>query len=137
MLTRRTLLKGTAGVGLITSLPSCGRENSQPAPATGALLNHVGFTPNAGKFCLIRGGPKPFEIVDAKTAEVAHKGTLASKAGDLGEFSVGDFTAFTKPGSYLLRIPNVPAEPFTIAPDVYAPAIRACIGYFAKQRCGD
>ena len=66
----------------------------------------------------------------------ALEGTTHPQPGDLGDYSVGDFSRFTRPGSYLLRTAGGSAA-IEIGPDVYIPAIRACIGYFARQRCGN
>ena len=41
------------------------------------LINQVGYTPDAEKFCIAKGQIKrDFEVIDLKTLEVVHKGVL-------------------------------------------------------------
>ncbi len=144
MLTRRTFLKTTAGlggVGALAALPSCGDTPPsplpQPAKATTPLINHLGFAPGAMKFCVDPAGKAgQFEVVEATSGRVVHEGMLQPKAGDLGSYAVGEFTDLSQEGSYLLEAGGQTTA-FAVGRDIYLPVIRTCIDYFAKQRCGD
>lgn len=137
MPTRRTFLSASAATAALASLPSCTRAAApEPGKAIGPLLNHVGFTPSALKVSLIAAGRAPsFELLDA-TGKVVRQGPFTAKPGDLGDYALADFSDLRTPGTYTLRAGSATTS-FTIAPEVYAPAMRAAFNYFAKQRCGD
>jgi hypothetical protein len=134
-LTRRGFLRHSCGIaGLLAGLPSCPVSAAEPAPL---LVNHVGFPPASGKFCLMAGTrPTPFSVVEKGSGRVAHAGEMKPFSGDLGAFVLGDFSRLEQPGSFELRVPGSSSKPFVIDADVYTPAVRACVEYFSKQRCG-
>ncbi|MGH7192191.1 MAG: cellulase N-terminal Ig-like domain-containing protein, partial [Candidatus Saccharimonadales bacterium] len=56
------------------------------------LVNHVGFTPDGAKFCLLKGRQSaPFTIVNIPSGTVAYRGTLTPRDGDLGQYLLGQF----------------------------------------------
>ena len=50
--------------------------------------------------------------------------------------AVADFSAFTTPGTYQLEVDGTLSDPFTIAPTVYANALRLTMRGYYGQRCG-
>jgi hypothetical protein len=135
-LSRRSFLARSAGVaGALLVLPSC---DGKDAPSPELLLNHAGFTPAAGKSCVLPGvAGTTFEIVDAAGGRVVHQGKLEPRKGDHGNYLVGDFSELGAPGQYRVQSGRAQSGSFTVADGVYLPAIRNSIAYFAVQRCGD
>jgi len=120
----------------------CGPANAQPKSAAAAdspqiLVNHVGFTPHAAKYCLFAGQtPLAFEILDTATGQAVFTGRTTPGGPDLGNFQVGDFGALTRSGTFQVRAGSARSRSFGIASDVYEDALRKTVAYFAKQRCG-
>src|SRR5438105_1053614 len=126
MLSRRTFVKHSLGsAALAVLLPSCSARASTSAPV---LVNHQGFTPNAAKFC-VRAGTQAagFAIVEAGSDRVVSQGTMRPVKGDLGDYSLGDFSSLKKPGTFEIRVGSARSGPFSIAADVYVSTVRKCV----------
>ena len=88
-------------------------------------LNQVGFLPKARKTVVVRGEnlSMDYRLIDVKTDEEVYKGTLTGpvEAKEAEETVYqGDFTDFTTPGRYVVKISNdEESYPFTIGEDVY------------------
>jgi hypothetical protein len=138
MLTRRKFLKRSLDAGLlavpvVSAAVSCSARAAERAVV---LVNHVGFTPAAAKFCLVNGTrPVPFTVV--KAGQVVRQGMMNASSGDLGDYLQGDFSDLSQPGSYQVVVSSIRSEVFTVSDAIYTDAIRRGVGYFAKQRCGD
>jgi hypothetical protein len=100
-------------------------------------LNHVGFTPQSVKFCLL-GGPleTEFSILDAKSGKVVFRGRLSAAESDFGIYTRGEFSALTRPGHYVVDAGGERSLPFSIAQNVYEPVLQDMLSYFRAQRCG-
>ena len=111
---------------------------SQTPPDRVSLwVNHVGYTPDAGKVCVIpAGGEETFEVVEATANRVVFSGTLKETTGDFGTYRTGDFSAVANPGYYYVRTASERSYPFVISENVYDDALQKIVSYFAKQRCG-
>lgn len=137
MHTRRTFLArslGAAGAALALSTGSFwGSQTTQ------ILLNHLGFTPDAAKFCLLSGGAESlaFNVLETTSAKTAQAGTMQRVNADFGSYLVGDFSALRASGSYQIQAGDGRSATFVIDANVYTPTIRKCIEYFSVQRCGD
>lgn len=135
-ISRRSFLcsaAGAAGALLLAPLAGCAAETKDPI-----LINHVGFAPKAAKIALLRGPVSgAFTVVDTADGQIVHRGTLQPRGGDLGHWSMADFSTLEKPGRYQLVVGNVRSATFDISADIYQPAIEAAVRYFAIQRCGD
>jgi len=80
-----------------------------------------------------------FEIVDALLDRTVWRGTSEEQAMAWGRFNSTqrlDFTAFTEPGTYYLRVGEMESEPFRIGEDVYQGAGDFLLRYMRQQRCG-
>jgi hypothetical protein len=107
-------------------------------PANPILVNHLGFTPNGAKSCLMQGQqPVPFVIVRRQSGETVHRGVMTPRRGDLGHYVVGEFDDFITVGEFEIRAGASTSAGFVIDSLVYDFALQKCVGYFAKQRCGD
>lgn len=135
MITRRTFLSrtaGIAGVALLAPQMSCGEER---APV---LVNHVGFTPQAGKVALLKGpGGGAFQVVNTVNGQTVHEGHFEDRRGDLGIWQVADLSVLRQPGRYRIVSGTSQSGEFAVDTAIYQPGIEACIGYFAVQRCGN
>jgi hypothetical protein len=101
------------------------------------LINHVGFPPDGTKTCLIKGNQSTqFKIIDTETGKKVYKGKMEPSNGIIGEYLVGDFSEFTKSGTYNVEIGNRKTAPFTISNEVYNDALYKILKYFSIQRCG-
>lgn len=134
--TRRAFLKhsaGFAGAMLASQLPlACAAERET------ILVNHVGFTPTAAKFCLLRGRtPVELTVLDRSTGQVAFRGTMRPVNGDLGQYLIGDFSQLQQLGTFAISSGGAMSGDFAIAADIYRAALSKCVSYFARQRCGD
>ena len=112
-------------------------------------VNQIGYAPQARKYGYLGNwlgtlGPLPleglnFEVISATTGEAVFQGEARLRAAadpwsgnDVYEV---DFSALTTPGRYRLRVAGLGvSDPFTIAPDVYAPAYRALLRLFYHSR---
>lgn len=131
--TRRSFLARSAGAAGLLVTQSCSLGE---APGDSILVNHLGFAPSAAKYCIAAGRtPLDFEVV--RQDKVVYRGTMQPAAMDLGEWVVGDFSAVQKEGTFFLRGGAAQSQPFDISSDVYTPAVRKSVGYFAVQRCGE
>src|SRR5215217_4783293 len=102
--TRREFLARSAGMAaaLVAAGPSAAEDAG--AAARGVLTNHVGFGPEAAKFCLLPGrDASAFEVVSTGTGRRVFRGRTTYRPGDLGDYSVGDFSAVRAPGTYRVR----------------------------------
>lgn len=110
-----------------------------PEPAGQVQVNQVGFLPRSAKWAALPAGAgEGFEIVDAHSGRVVHRGALsaprrwepAQQALRLAEFS-----SFSAPGEYRLRVDGLRDSPrFTIAADAYAGLNAAAIRAFTLNR---
>ena len=92
-----------------------GQPTNAPSPI---LVNHVGFTPQAAKHCLIAGSASvAYEVIDTATGQAAFTGRTTPGGPDLGSYQVGDFSALNQPGTFRVRAGNGRSGSFRIAPD--------------------
>lgn len=135
-LTRRVFVLRSTSTAALAWLASCD-ANANSAPTRDLLVNHVGFAPAAGKWCLLAGTvASSFEVVQEGSERVAHRGRLDPHQGDHGDYLLGDFSTLREPGIYTIRAASARSDTFTIGEDVYLPAVRNGIRYFTAQRCG-
>ncbi len=131
---RSFLLRSAGAAGAMLFASSCGNAR---ATSGEILVNHVGFTPAAGKFCVMAGtSAMAFEVIDAANGNAVHKGRLEPRKGDHGDYLVGDFSAVRAPGKYHIKTASSQSGPVPIGDTIYLPAVRNSIRYFAAQRCG-
>jgi len=134
---RRMFLKqsaGFAGAMLASQLPmACAADERDSL-----LVNHVGFKPNAAKFCLLKGrSAVAFAVIDKSTHQTVFKGTMSLAGGDLGQYLIGDFSQLRQTGTFEIQCGSAASDDFAIASDIYDSAVGKCVSYFSHQRCGD
>lgn len=101
------------------------------------LVNHVGFHPKAPKMCYMHGTQATdFELVDAENQKVVFTGKMVYKPGNIGEYLVGNFTAFYAPGNYFLRTGDKKSLSFRIDNKVISDCLKKHVSYIRQQRSG-
>lgn len=104
------------------------------------LVNHVGFPPNAAKYCVIPSPPeKEFtihQLKDTKWTQV-FAGVLTEGGSELEPGWVGDFSALKEDGIYQVRCSSLKSRAFTVYAGVYDVPMRSLFNYFTWARCGD
>ncbi len=109
-------------------------------PNGAVALNQVGYLPNLPKHATINMHAASFVVRAAQSEEIVYRGQLSARAADAASgdtLQTADFSAFTKPGSYVLELDSgYQSTPFHIATDVYRDALRLTSRAFYGQRCG-
>lgn len=77
-----------------------------------------------------------FQLIDAKSKEVAFSGDIKRQNTTLGEFNVADFTTFDKQGEYCLKVGEVMTPAFLINDRVWDNSLWRVLNYIFCQRCG-
>lgn len=99
---------------------------------------HLGYAPNAAKVCLAPANAAgEFTIVSADTGKVVFTGKAERITNSLGAFRQCDFTAFQRPGEYLLRVGKLESAAFPIGTEHWNESLTAALNFFYAQRCGD
>jgi len=109
-------------------------------PTNAILVNHVGLTPSASKYCVLDDPPEQtYEILRLEDTQLTSvfRGKLIRRDGDLGGGWVGDFSALRDEGIYQVRCGALRSRYFTVHQDVYYWPAHTIAGYFPAQRCGD
>ncbi len=100
-------------------------------------LNHLGFVPEAAKFCLLGGTWETnFSVRDQTTEQVVFTSHLKRVPSDFGVYTQGEFSDITRPGVYVIEAGRERSYPFHISRNVYDETIGQMVSYFALQRCG-
>ncbi|GAB2539552.1 glycoside hydrolase family 9 protein [Spirosoma aerophilum] len=113
---------------------------AQSQPLSEAIrLNQIGFYPNAVKIAVVVGEAQgPFQVTTADMKTVVFSGTLGDKRTNAISGKItrsADFSALTKPGTYVVVIPGMGhSYPFDIRQDVYRDLAIGSIKGFYYQR---
>src|SRR5262249_7689173 len=105
-------------------------------------INQIGYGVTDTKIAIALASvplPKTFTVADAVTQQVVFKAETKPIAGAWGQFDRHadlDFSAFTKPGRYVLQLGAAESPQFTIAANVYAELPDQLLEFMRQQRCG-
>jgi hypothetical protein len=105
-------------------------------------VNQLGFRPRDPKLAVVFGRatlPERCVIVDTATRQIAYEADAHGVPGRWGGFehhAEADFSAFTKPGHYIVRAGASESRPFDIGDDVFAPLPDHLLEFMRQQRCG-
>lgn len=108
-------------------------------------VNQLGYRPHDDKIAFVRTGASGlFEVVDAVTNTPVYSGPISPQG--IKDVHTGDtlytldFTGFTTPGRYRLRLPDSGSDAvsyeFGIDEDIYRDATLTTLESFYAQRCG-
>jgi len=80
-----------------------------------------------------------FEVIDVQSGKVVYSGNKIRNMGKQPAFESSarlDFSDFSAPGTYLIKIGKTKSVPFKIGNDIYAGASEIPLKYMRQQRCG-
>lgn len=103
-------------------------------------VDQVGYLQHAKKLAILPFAAEGFALCDAKTGQTMLTGALtggrddALYSGDTVYYA--DFTACTRPGSYVLRAGDVESFPFRIGAVRLDDIVNASVRCLYSQRCG-
>ena len=104
--------------------------------------NQLGYKLREPKIAIVFGEafPGTFDVVskdDNRVVFTAKPRPLSgSRWGKFEEFAELDFSAFTKPGSYFVRMNKAQSLPFTVSDRVYDALTGQLLEFMRQQRCG-
>lgn len=112
-----------------------------PTATTAIQINQVGFLPTAAKWAVVPPVAEGrFSVVDAASGREAWSGRLTAATEwcpARQTARLADFSAFSQPGRYRLRVAGVPdSAPFAIASYAYAELNAASLKAFYFNRAG-
>lgn len=118
-------------------------KDPDPVPVPLVKVNQEGYTPNATKtavFSRLDEADNKFMVVDTSNNEVVFTGDMTERKLSISSkewISTGDFSAFKKPGTYIVRtIGNAESHPFEIGESVYDGTFNNVVKMLYMQRCG-
>jgi hypothetical protein len=131
-----------AGSLLTILLVQCAvaQPTGSPVRTDAILVNHVGFLPDASKYCVVPQPPeKIFTIQRLKDCvwRQVLEGKLVEGGPELEPGWVGDFSSLREEGIYQVRCSARQSRCFVIWRRVYDVPMRVLYNYFPWQRCGD
>lgn len=110
----------------------------EPLSIKGVFADQIGYDTNGYK-TFASEEFKSYQVVRVGDNKVLYAGNdsrrVTHRALDPYAVYVGDFTKFTTPGKYFVKLDNGKAShPFEIGPNVYDATLRAAIRFFYYQR---
>ena len=102
-------------------------------------LNQLGYLPQGYKSAVILGSEKAYSIVDAKTNNVVYQGALSDPQywAPSGEtVRLAEFSAFSTPGSYKIRVGTSSSHEFDVDRNVYSDVSASSVKAFYFHRAG-
>jgi len=113
-----------------------GYEGWEVAPGKVAF-HHLGHRPSGPKVAFVADtGAEEFELVAARSGETVARFPVKHVSNDRGRFAELDFSAFTRPGRYLLRCGDSASRAFDITEDLWYGTIGKALNFYYGQRCG-
>ncbi|HRU12853.1 MAG TPA: glycoside hydrolase family 9 protein, partial [Dysgonamonadaceae bacterium] len=106
-------------------------------------VNQVGYLQNDIKVAVWvskeQKNVSSFEVIDVQSGKVVYSGNKIRNMGKQPAFESSarlDFSDFSAPGIYLIKIGGTKSVPFKIGNDIYAGASEIPLKYMRQQRCG-
>ncbi|WP_207511443.1 glycoside hydrolase family 9 protein [Longitalea luteola] len=106
-------------------------------------INLLGYQPGSPKVAVWCSKDKnaitDFSVIDITSGKTVYTGRAGRPFGVYGPFTATyrlNFTAFTRPGRYVIKAGDVSSPEFTIGADVYKGTADFCLRYMRQQRSG-
>ena len=106
-------------------------------------INLLGYKPNSSKVAVwCSKEPLPltdFTVINVASGSMVYKAKAGKAFGGYGPFIQTarlNFSAFTRPGRYIIKAGSATSPEFTIGPDVYKGSANFCLRYMRQQRSG-
>jgi endoglucanase len=103
------------------------------------LVNQTGYFPKLEKIATVRSpSPVKWELQNASNMVVSSGTTIAvgSDPASGDDVSIADFSSFTKPGTYTLKVGSDVSHPFSIGNEIYSKLKYQGLAYFYHNRSG-
>ncbi len=130
--------KGQTTIPQLSERPE---PTATPVPQQFVSVNQVGYFPEGIKYGMVDGGAgtAPWSLIDASTGTTVAEGTTTdglfdSATGDTVQMA--DFSDFTTPGTYILKIGDAESVPFDIGDGLYSTLKKDAVRYFYLNRSG-
>lgn len=113
-----------------------------PVSLPDIMVDQVGYAAGSNKIAVFRGEilPDTYDLIDAETEEIIYTGSVKKKGYNLlteEAISYGDFTDFTRPGTYYLQADIIGRSySFVIADNPYSDIFTAALKCYYYNRCG-
>ncbi len=106
-------------------------------------INLLGYKPNSPKVA-VWCSKEPlaltdFTVINVTSGSVVYTAKAGKAFGRYGPFTQTarlNFSAFTRPGRYIIKAGSATSPEFTIGPDVYKGSANFCLRYMRQQRSG-
>ena len=99
--------------------------------------SHVGYLEKQKKVALCNNtNEKEFFLYNLDN-ELMFKGKTKPVENKLGKFLELDFSEYTKPGEYILKVGNIQTKPFVIEETAYDSSIWKSMNFLRLLRCGE
>ncbi|HYJ63701.1 MAG TPA: glycoside hydrolase family 9 protein [Parafilimonas sp.] len=117
--------------------------NTQAQNLSCIRINQLGYTPHGIKVavlgCTNAITSTNFSLVDENTNAVVFTAGIENDFGEYGPFKITyrlNFSAYSKPGKYKLKVDSITSPAFNINDKVYDGAADFCLRYMRQQRSG-
>jgi hypothetical protein len=118
--------------------------NAGAAVESWIRINQMGYAPGGSKVAVFvsktaGASVAEFELIDAASNKVVYKNKAGKDFGKYGPFQSAfrlNFSAFKKPGRYVLKAGEAVSLPFKIAAEVYKGGADFALRYMRQQRSG-
>ena len=113
-----------------------------PVSLPDIMIDQVGYASGSNKIAVFRGEilPDTYDLIDVETEEIVYTGSVKKKGYNLlteEAISYGDFTDFSRPGTYYLQADIVGRSySFTITDNPYADIFTTAMKNYYYNRCG-
>ena len=113
------------------------------AQTTWIRVNQVGYLQNDVKVAVWVSKEHKnvlrFEVVDVQSGKVVYSGNKIKNMGKQPAFESSarlDFSDFSRPGRYVIKVGETKSVPFSVGNSIYAGASEIPLKYMRQQRCG-
>ncbi len=102
------------------------------------IFSTTGYSPDSRKTAIVNVGKHNgrFALLDATTSKPVYEGKVVKTKTAIGEFETADFTEFTEPGQYCLRVGGVTTMPFYIDENIWDDSAWRVTNFMFSERCG-
>jgi len=110
----------------------------QPVPNR-IIYSSSGYDQQGLKTALLSSDSKQeknFRLLRANDGSMAYEGKVKQVKTSIGNYQVLDFSTFTTPGQYRLRVGASATEPFTIGNNIWENSVWRVLNFIFCERCG-
>lgn len=111
-------------------------------PADGKIIySTTGYKTNSPKTAIVNTNypiynSNRFQLLDQANGQPVYEGEIGKETTTIGRFGLLDFTSFSRPGEYQLKIGNLVTPAFRIGEDIWENSQWKVLNFIFCQRCG-